>query len=266
MKWSGLFGFRDQQDEPKPFLDHIEDLRWMLIKSIAVLIIAMGVSFCFQNALISLIMRPLHDIDLGPKGLMNTGIIDPLLIAIELSFYCGLIFSFPFIIFFLAEFILPALTPKEKRMLYPASAASMGMFLLGAAFAYFVVLPQGLKYFFNYSKSLNFAPQWTVHEYFSFATQFVLSFGLAFELPLGVLILVKLGILSHATLQKTRSFAIVIILFLSAIIMPAPDVFSMLVMAVPMYILYEGCIWIAWYMERRERRQAASGSPKFTLE
>lgn len=266
MNWNGIFGFRDMKDEPKPFLDHVEDLRWMLIKMIATLIIAMGASFYFQTQLIELIMRPLKGIDLGPKGLMNTGIIDPLMIAIELSFYAGLIFAFPFLVFFLAEFILPALTPKEKRMLYPAAGASMGMFLLGAGFAYSVILPSGLRYFFNYSKSLNFAPQWTVHEYFSFATQFVVSFGLAFELPLGVLILVKLGLLSYETLKKTRSFAIVIILFLSAIIMPSPDIFSMLVMAVPLYILYEGCIFIAWFMERKAKRQAASGSPKFTLE
>lgn len=263
MSLKRFFDFRELDDQPKPFLEHIEDLRVMLIKMIVILMVMMGASFAFQRTIVSVIERPLQQIDPElPKSLINFGIADPLTIAIELSFYSGLVLSFPFLVLFLAEFVLPALTPKEKRMLYPAAAVSLGLFLAGVLFAYFFVLPPTLDYFFNYSKDLNWRPQWSVREYFSFTTQFIISFGLAFELPLAVLLLVKLGILNHEILQRTRSFAVVIILFLAAIITPTTDILTLMLMAGPMYLLYEACIWIAWLLERKERRSSMLPPPE----
>lgn len=258
MNWRRFFDFRESPDEPKPFLDHIEDLRRMLIKMVITLGVMMMAAFAFQTTIVGIIERPLLAIDPGRTALTNFGVADPLTIVIELSFYAGLVMAFPFLTFFLADFILPALKPSEKRLLYPAAAVSLGMFLVGVLFAYFVVLPPTLDYFFNYSKSLNWRPQWSVREYFSFTTQFIVAFGLAFELPLAVLLLVKLEILNAEILQRTRAFAVVVILFLSAIITPTTDVFTLMLMAGPMYLLYEGCIVIASLMERRARRTAAT--------
>jgi len=260
MNWRRFFEFRQLQDEPKPFLEHIEDLRRTLIKMLVVLAVMMGVAFAFQKRIIELIERPLLAFDPERTSLTNFGVADPLTIAIELSFYAGLVMAFPFLVLFLAEFILPALTSKERRMLYPAAAVSFGLFLVGVLFAYYCVLPPTLDYFFNYSKALNWRPLWSVREYFSFTTQFVVSFGLAFELPLAVLLLVKLEILSCEVLQKTRAFAVVIILFLAAIITPTTDMLTLILMAGPMYLLYEGCILIAWLMERRSRRQSLAAN------
>ncbi len=260
MNWRRFFDFRELNDEPKPFLEHIEDLRRMLIKMLVVLGVMMGVAFAFQKRIVELIERPLLAFDPDRTSLINFGVADPLTIAIELSFYAGLVMAFPFLVLFLAEFILPALTPKERRMLYPAAAFSFGLFLVGVLFAYYCVLPPTLDYFFNYSKALNWRPLWSVREYFSFTTQFVVSFGLAFELPLAVLLLVKLEILSYEVLQKTRAFAIIIILFLAAIITPTTDMFTLILMAGPLYLLYEGCILIAWLMDRRVRRQSLAAN------
>jgi sec-independent protein translocase protein TatC len=257
MKWQRLFDFREMRDEPKPFLDHLEDLRIMLVKMLVVLGLMMGGAFAFQKIIVEVIERPLLAIDPGRSSLTNFGVADPLTIAIELSFYSGFVLAFPFLVLFLAEFVLPALTPKERRMLYPAAAVSFGLFMAGVLFAYYCVLPPTLRYFFNYSTALNWKPLWSVREYFSFTTQFVISFGLAFELPLAVLLLVKLEILSYEVLRKTRAFAVVIILFLSAIITPTTDMVTMLLMGGPMYLLYEGCILIAWFMERKARRQSS---------
>jgi sec-independent protein translocase protein TatC len=220
----------------------------------------MAVAFAFQKTIVQIIERPLLAFDPDRTSLTNFGVADPLTIAIELSFYSGLVMAFPLLVLFLAEFVLPALTRKERRMLYPAAAVSFGLFLAGVLFAYYCVLPPTLDYFFNYSKALNWRPQWSVREYFSFTTQFVISFGLAFELPLAVLILVKLEILSYEVLQKTRAFAVLIILFLAAIITPTTDMLTMILMAGPMYLLYEGCILIAWFMERRARRQSLAAN------
>jgi sec-independent protein translocase protein TatC len=260
MNWRRFFDFRELNDEPKPFLDHIEDLRRMLIKMLVVLGVMMCFAFTFQKTVVAIIERPLLAFDPGRTSLTNFGVADPLTIAIELSFYASLIMAFPFLVFFLAEFVLPALTIKERHMLYPAAGVSFGLFLVGVLFAYYCVLPPTLDYFFNYSKDLNWRPMWSVREYFSFTTQFIISFGLAFELPLAVLLLVKLELLSYETLQKTRSFAVVIILFLAAIITPTTDVLTLLLMAGPMYLLYEGCILIAWFMERKARRQALAAN------
>ncbi len=259
MNLKNIFSFRDMQDEAKPFLDHIEDLRWMLIKTISVLVLSMIVAFSFQRTIFWIVERPMLSIDPDFTTLTNFGVADPLTIAIQLSFYTGLIIAFPFIVFFLAEFIMPALTAQEKRMLIPVSVFAFGLFMGGVAFAYFFVLPSALDYFNSYAKYLNFKPQWSVREYFSFVTQFIISFGLAFELPLGVLVLVKLGLLSHETLKRTRAFAVVIILVLAAIITPTSDVFTLLLMAGPMYVLYEACILISWMMERKARKTAELG-------
>jgi sec-independent protein translocase protein TatC len=260
MNWRRFFDFREMRDDPKPFLDHLEDLRIMLVKMVVVLGLMMAVAFAFQKTIVQIIERPLLAFDPDRTSLTNFGVADPLTIAIELSFYSGLVMAFPLLVLFLAEFVLPALTRKERRMLYPAAAVSFGLFLAGVLFAYYCVLPPTLDYFFNYSKALNWRPQWSVREYFSFTTQFVISFGLAFELPLAVLILVKLEILSYEVLQKTRAFAVLIILFLAAIITPTTDMLTMILMAGPMYLLYEGCILIAWFMERRARRQSLAAN------
>jgi sec-independent protein translocase protein TatC len=260
MNWRRLFDFREIRDDPKPFLDHIEDLRKMVIKMLVVLGLMMGVAFVFQKNIVEIIERPLLAFDPDRTSLTNFGVADPLTIAIELSFYAGFVMAFPFLVLFLAEFVLPALTLKERRMLYPAAAVSFGLFIVGVLFAYYCVLPPTLDYFFNYSKALNWKPLWSVREYFSFTTQFVVSFGLAFELPLAVLLLVKLEILSYEVLQKTRAFAVLIILFLAAIITPTTDMLTLILMAGPMYVLYEGCILIAWLMERKMRRHSLAAN------
>ena len=260
MNWRRFFDFRELRDDPKPFLDHLEDLRLMLVKMAVVLALMTAIAFAFQKTIVEIIERPLLAFDPDRTSLTNFGVADPLTIAIELSFYAGLVMAFPLLVLFLAEFVLPALTQKERRMLYPAAAASFGLFLTGVLFAYYCVLPPTLDYFFNYSKSLNWRPQWSVREYFSFTTQFVISFGLAFELPLAVLILVKLEILSYEVLQKTRAFAVLIILFLAAIITPTTDMLTLILMAGPMYLLYEGCILIAWFLERKARRQSLAAN------
>jgi len=161
------------------------------------------------------------------------------------------VLAFPFILYFLAQFVLPALTPGEKKALFPAAIVGFGLFLGGVNFAYFIVLPQTLEFFFQDAKSMSWQPTWTVREYYSFTTQFVIGFGLAFELPVVVLLLVKLGIVNYETLRRTRAFAVIIIFVVAAIITPTSDILTLVLMGGPMYVLYEICIGIAWLMNRR---------------
>ena len=251
MRLKRFFDFRESRDEAKPFLAHLEDLRVTLIKIAIALAVTMTLCFVFRSELAGVIQRPLNTVDASlAANLQSLGVADSFTISLELSFYAGIVLAFPLILLFLAEFVLPALSVAEKRLLYPVAIVGFGLFLAGVAFCYFVVLPQTLEFFFKDAQSMNWHPTWTVREYYSFTTQFVIGFGLAFELPLVVLVLVKLGIVDYALLKRTRAYALVVIFFIAAIITPTIDMLTLVLMGGPMYLLYEICIAISWFMGR----------------
>jgi sec-independent protein translocase protein TatC len=257
-----IFKFREGEENPeavKPFLDHLEDLRWMLVKVAITLLIGMAVAFAFRGPLVAIVQHPLNKIDshLSDK-LQVLSVTDPLIIIFEVSFYAGIVITFPILLFYVAQFVLPALTQRERKVILPAIAASFSLFIIGVLFSYFFVLPQTLGFFFGFAKSLGWAPTWRVRDYFAFVTQITLAFGLAFELPMVILILVYLRVLTSAFLRRTRAFAIVIIFILAAVIAPTPDLITLLSLSVPMCLLYEVCIWLGWFVERtRAKKQKA---------
>jgi len=258
MGWTDrLFKFREMKDEAKPFLAHLEELRVMVIKMAIALGVGMVLSFFFQVQMFAIIQHPLMQVDPSQfRNPSNFGPADALTIPLEMSFYAGIVISFPFLLYFFAQFVLPALTERERRYIWPAATIGFGLFIAGVAFAYFVVLPQALTFFYNQSKNLGWDPKWSVREYFSFASQFVIAFGLAFELPVVVLLLVKLGILEVPMLRKIRPQALVAVMIFSAVLTPTTDMLTMAMMGVPMYLLYELCILVAAVMERREKVEA----------
>lgn len=252
MDLKSVFSFRESEDDAKPFLDHLADLRVMLIRMAAVLVVAMVGSFFFRGILASVIQRPLVAVDpTRAASLQSLGVADSMTISLELSFYAGLILSFPILIFLLAQFLFPALKPTERKILLPVSAFGLLLFLSGVFFSYFVVLPGTLDFFFKDAKSMHWVPTWTVREYYSFATQFLIAFGVAFEMPMVVLALVKLGVLTAEKLRKTRSAAIIVIFTVAAFVTPSPDLVTYLLMGGPMVVLYEACIWLARWIEPR---------------
>jgi len=251
-----LFKFREIQDEAKPFLSHIEDLRSMVIKMAIALCSAMTLGFLGRSYLFAIIQHPLVAVDPSRlSNLQSLGVVDSFSISLEMAFYAGLVISFPFLLYFFAEFVLPALTASERKHIWPAAGMGFGLFLGGVAFAYFVVLPQALNFFYKDAESLGWKPTWTVREYYSFTTQFVIAFGLAFELPVVILLLVKLGVLEISMLKRIRPQAFVAVMIFAAVLTPTTDMVTMLLMGVPMYLLYEGCIIIATITQRRDARR-----------
>jgi len=253
-KLEKIFQFREGEGNPdavKPFLDHLEDLRWMLVKMALTLGGGMLVAFCFHTPLIELVQRPLWKLDPNlPAKLQVLSVTDPMIIVFEVSFYAGIVITFPILLFFIAQFVLPALTPRERKIVVPVIVSSFVLFMVGVLFCYFWVLPQTLAFFFGFARSLQWAPTWQVREYFGFVTQITLAFGLAFELPIVVVMLVYFRVLTSAFLRRTRPFAIVIVLCLAALIAPTPDPVTFLCLGVPMCLLYELCIWLGWFVER----------------
>ena len=249
--------FRDGRDTPKPFLDHVEDLRKMVVRMAIALGVCMAAAFLFRADIAAFVQGPLLAVDPSrADNLQSLGVADSMTISLKLAFYAGLVVSFPILLYFLAEFVLPALTSRERRVVMVAAVIGCCLFLGGAAFAFYAVLPATLEFFFRDAQMMQWRPTWTVGEYYSFTTQFVLAFGLAFELPVVVLALVKVGLLDHAQMKATRPYAIVVVFVLAAVITPTPDIFTLLLMGAPMVLLYEACIWIARWMESPAKVEA----------
>lgn len=269
--WSGLlqkvFKVREKValnlggngDEEKPFLDHLEDLRKMIVRIAMTLLVSTLVTFCFYDKLFEIIKHPLW-----ATGVIKTPeelkamlqILTPqegFLMVMNLSLIAAVILAFPLLLFFLLQFILPGLKPAEKKALFPAIGIGAGLFLLGASFAFYVVLPKALEFFYTFNESLGMSNGWRLDGYVKFATRFILLFGVAFELPVIVMVLVKLDFLNYKLMSTTRSYAIVAIAIFAAIVTPTPDPFTMLVLAGPLYVLYETCIWLAYFMEKKDR-------------
>lgn len=253
MALQDIFKFREtpESETSKPFLEHLEDLRWTIVKMSITLVLAMILCFAFRTSLVRVMQAPLHEVDPQVGALRALGITDSIVISFHLAFYAGIVISFPLLLYFVAQFVLPALTALEKRFLLPAIFGSFALFLLGVGVSYFWLLPKTILFFFRDTQSLGWMPAWTVQQYYSFVTRFSLGFGLAFELPVVVLALVRFGFITYQFMARTRPYAIVLIFVLATIITPTPDILTLIAMGLPMCLLYESCIWIAWLMERR---------------
>jgi sec-independent protein translocase protein TatC len=248
-----IFKFRDlpESETSKPFLDHLEDLRWTIVKMAIALVASMIICLAFRSQLVHIMQWPMHEIDPKIGALRALGITDSITISFRLAFYAGIVLSFPILLYFVAEFVLPALTAVEKKYILPAIFVSFALFLTGVLACYFWLLPRTIVFFFNDTVSLGWAAAWTVQEYYSFVTRFTLGFGLAFELPIVVLVMVRFGLVTYEFMARTRPYAVVLIVILATIITPTPDPLTMIAMALPMVLLYESCIWIAWFVRRK---------------
>jgi len=177
-------------------------------------------------------------------------------VAIQVAFYGGMLLAAPIMLFFIAEFVFPALRLKERKYVYRALFIGGGLFMVGVSFCYFVLMPVALAASQMYSQWLGLgALQWRAEEYISFVCKFMLGMGLGFELPVVILTLVKIDILSYTTLRKMWRYMIVINLVLGAVL-TTPEVITQVLMAGPLYMLYEITVWIAWYWEQPDRAKA----------
>jgi sec-independent protein translocase protein TatC len=196
-------------------------------------------------------LEPLIDIvSLGPAAAF--------VVATKLAFYGGLVLSSPFIFYFVAHFVFPALKLREKKYVNRGLTFGIGLFLTGVSFCYFVMMPMALAVSAKYAEWFGFkANQWRAEEYISFVCKFMLGMGIGFEMPVVILTLVKLGILNYRILKSARRYVIVIAFVLGAVL-TTPEVITQILMAVPLLLLYEISVWIAWYWERQEKKQEAA--------
>jgi sec-independent protein translocase protein TatC len=253
MRWlKNLFRFREESGDGlvKPFLDHMEDLRWTIIQMAVVQVITTGMALWFRKELMQVLKTPLLRLDPVPQ-LMSPGIADALIISLELAFFAGLALAFPFHVYAVARFIVPALTRQERRSLLPGIAAGFLFFLGGVYVAYQYILPSTLEFFWKDALAVGLDPLWTWKAYFSFAAWLSLGFGALCEVPVIVVVLAKLGLVNFQLLSRTRPYACTLILIVAAIVAPTPDPMTFITMALPILLMYEACIWVVWMLERR---------------
>ncbi len=175
-------------------------------------------------------------------------------VAFRVGIYGAFVLSAPFWLYFMGQFFLPALHQRERKVFFGWFAWGVVLFFTGVLLTYFVLLPVALRASMKYSELLGFnATDWRAEEYIGFVTKFIFGMGVGFQFPIVVLVLVKLGVLTYQQLAHYRRHVAVLCLILGAVL-TTPEVITQIAMAVPLYILYEASIWIAWYWDRKKRR------------
>jgi sec-independent protein translocase protein TatC len=231
-------------DEPVSLFEHLGELRKRL--TYALIAVTIGGFACY-----SFVDRVLQDLAKPIGKLYFTGPVEAFWCRIKIAFFLGLLVSLPIVLFQIWSFIQHGLLPKEKRFILSVTIVSFLLFLSGAAFCYFFVIPTGVKFLLAYGSD-TLVPLITISRYLSFVTTLTVSFGLIFELPVAVGFLTKIGIFSSQMLKEQWRISVVIIFIVAAALTPGPDVFSQLVMAIPLLVLYGVSIFVAMSIERRK--------------
>jgi sec-independent protein translocase protein TatC len=249
-----------------PFLDHLEELRWRILWSLLALAVAVAVAFfvVVKFDVISIIERPIAPL-LHGKHLVYTHPSDAFSVTMSTSLWLGVVLAFPVIGYNIWAFVAPALYSHEKRVVLPILIGAVLLFLAGVAMAYFVVIPLTLDFLINFQTAA-LDPMITIQEYYSFVISLVVSFGVAFELPIAVVLLTLLGLVTPAFLRKFRKHTAVICVILGAILSPGDAITSTVAMAVPLYVLFELSIFLSYFVKiRRDRRAAAADAEGVTV-
>ncbi len=237
-------------------MEHLEELRRRIVHSAVYLCLGFVVAYVFHERLYGFVQEPLEKLHIK---LNYTHPMDPLNLYLQVSLIGGAILASPFILYQVWLFIAPGLYQKERRFVVPFMGATVGLFLMGASFGYFWVLPGALKILIvDFGKSFN--PMVTIEEYTGFFLSVILGLGISFELPVLIFFLALFGIVSPRFLWKNIRYAILAVFLVAAIITPSPDPWTMCIYAIPMLLLYLVGIGVAWYVHpsRRKAREATS--------
>ena len=231
-------------------MEHLDELRKRIVHSAIYLAVGFFAAWFFRDRLVNFIQAPLNKVG---KSLVMTHPMDALNLDLQVALIGGAILASPFILFQVWLFIAPGLYQKERRFVVPFMAATVGLFLGGAAFGYFWVLPGAMKILII-GFGHNFTPMITIEEYSSFFLSIILGLGISFEMPILIFFLALFGIVSPRFLWKNIRYAILIVFIVAACICPSPDAWTMCVYAIPMLTLYLIGIAVAWWVHPDKRR------------
>jgi sec-independent protein translocase protein TatC len=239
-----------------PFLDHLEELRWRIIWSLAALIVGVAVAFVlvYRFDLLTWIQGPILPFLHGHK-LVYTHPGDGFSILLQTSIMVGILIALPVVIWQVYAFLSPALHRHEKRIAIPVIVGAVFLFVVGAALAWYFVLPMTLRFLFSLGDK-NFDQMITVSEYFGFVSSMVLAMGAVFELPIAVLLLSAFGLVTPKFLSRFRRHALLGSYIVAAIITPGDLFITSLALMAPLYLLYEVSIVLSFLVVRKKERAA----------
>jgi sec-independent protein translocase protein TatC len=244
-----------------PFLDHLEELRWRLFKSVGALVGAAIVGFCFVHYLgvTDFLIRPI--VPLLPEGKLSVfSPLTPFFFEIKLGILVGLLLAFPIILYQIWAFMSPALEQRERRIIIPALYMGLVLFAAGVALAYYFALPLTLKFLYNFQTD---TAAWLIgmNEYLTFVIRLLLAFGIVFELPVVIMILASLGLVTPKFLREHRRHAIVIVTVLAAALSPGDVMTVTFLMMFPLIVLYEVSILLAVFVRKKPTEEAEAIEP-----
>ncbi len=232
-----------------PFLDHLEELRWRLVKALAALLVGILICGIFTDRLLDVILRPGRMAN-PPVQFINTHPMGMFLVRMNAALVGGLILALPVILYQLWLFVAPGLYRTERRYILGIVLGTVGCFLAGASLAYFGAIPTMLKFLVGEMGAPGIQSMIDVRQYISFVIYTVVAFGTVFELPMVAFFLAKFGLLTPPFLRHYRRYAYLAIFILAAVATPSPDPFSQVMLAVPLCILYEVSIWVTKFAAR----------------
>lgn len=246
----------DLDDSKAPLIEHLMELRQRLLWSVAALTVAFLVSFFFADEIFGILVQPLTDaFPAGEGKLIYTKLYEAFFVEIKVAMFAAFFLAFPIISNQLWAFVAPGLYANEKKAFLPFLIATPVLFIAGASLAYFVVMPTAFRFFLGFEGPVGGLQQEALPamgDYLSLVMQFILAFGVCFQLPVLLLLLNRAGIVSRQQLKGMRRYMIVGAFALAAILTP-PDVVSQLMLGIPLILLYEVSLLIMWFTERKKR-------------
>ena len=246
-----------EEEKPMTLLEHLGELRRRLVRGFLAILIGFFACYGFAQQLFYYLSLPLLKVMPADSKFIYTGVAEGFFVDMKVAFVAGVFVACPFLFYQIWAFIAPGLYEEEKKYIIPLALSSALFFILGGVFCYFGVFPFAFEFFMSYSTD-NIVAMLSIDEYLSFALKMVLAFGLIFEMPLFSFFLARMGLITAQKMREVRKYAILAIFVVAAILTP-PDVFSQLMMAGPMIVLYDVSIWVAVLVGKKkaEREKAA---------
>lgn len=231
--------------------EHLEELRWSLLRSVVFVLVASLICYFFSDAIFSFMVSPLRQHLAQGQSLIGTTVTEAFFTEIKIAIAAGLFFSSPFIFYQIWRFIRPGLSTGESYLVVPFVLCATLFFIFGAVFCYYIVLPRAFGYFIDQYGTIGVQPAIRLGEYFTFFFRMVLAFGVTFELPVMTYFLVRLGIWNHRLMWTSFRYAIVVIVVAAAVLTPTPDIINQMLLAVPMLLLYIVSIGVAYICRKK---------------
>lgn len=240
-------------EQPATFWEHLDVLRWTIVRSLVAVVVFAVVAFCLKEWLFAVVLAPTTSnfITFRLIGspdfaihLINTGLTEQFMTHMRTAAYAGLLCASPYVLYQLFRFVSPGLYQNERRAAYWIVGSAYLMFLVGTLVCYFIIFPLTVRFLGTYQVSTDIDNMLTLQSYIDTFISMCLVIGLVFELPVVCSILGKMGLVSGGLMRNYRRHAVVAILVLAAIITPTTDIFTLLVVSLPIWLLYEVSIWL----------------------